>query len=163
MKSWKTRYFVLRPGDLSYFKVLNRHLFLTFCPMNVSQLHSSRPFLICVHQGKDQAQHGEVPLNTFFLKDATIVEVPFSKHNKSCVFEIQFSTSTGNKDRTLVLEAESEADRAEWVKDLTSHLDTVSDHSRLLLPRSSCTRPFDLSLSLVSLRSFVQSGGSGRS
>jgi len=102
VKSWKTRYFVLRPGDLSYFK------------------------------GKDQAQHGEVPLNTFFLKDATIVEVPFSKHNKSCVFEIQFSTSTGNKDRTLVLEAESEADRAEWVKDLTSHLDTVSDHSRVV-------------------------------
>ncbi len=84
-------------------------------------------------QGKDQAQHGEVPLNTFFLKDATIVEVPFSKHNKSCVFEIQFSTSSGNKDRTLVLEAESEADREEWVKDLTSHLDTVSDNSRFRL------------------------------
>jgi hypothetical protein len=83
-----------------------------------------------MYQGKDQAHHGEVPLNTFFLKDATIVEVPFSKHNKSCVFEIQFNTSSGNKDRTLVLEAESEADRTDWVEKLTAHLDTVSDHSR---------------------------------
>jgi hypothetical protein len=83
-----------------------------------------------IYQGKDQAHHGEVPLNTFFLKDATIVEVPFSKHNKSCVFEIQFNTSSGNKDRTLVLEAESEADRTDWVEKLTAHLDTVSDHSR---------------------------------
>jgi hypothetical protein len=72
------------------------------------------------------------------LKDATIVEVPFSKHNKSCVFEIQFNTSAGNKDRTLVLEAESEADRSDWVEKLTAHLDTVSDHSRFLLRFLQC-------------------------
>jgi hypothetical protein len=89
-----------------------------------------RVVLIRLHQDKEQAQHGEVPLNTFLLKDATIVEVPYSKHSKSCVFEIQFSASSGKKGRTLVLEATSEADRAEWVQDLTTHLDTVSDHSR---------------------------------
>lgn len=81
-------------------------------------------------QSKDEALHGEVPLNTFFLKDATIEIVPFSKHNKSCVFEIEFNASSGNKHRTLVLEAESEADRTEWVDALISHLRTVSDHSR---------------------------------
>lgn len=141
--------FCSAPGRFILLQSIEPPPFFDICSKNVSQVHSPRPFLIRVYQGKDQAQHGEVPLNTFFLKDATIVEVPFSKHNKSCVFEIQFSTTTGNKDRTLVLEAESEADRAEWVKDLTSHLDTVSDHSRLLLPRSSCTRPFEHSFSVV--------------
>jgi hypothetical protein len=29
VKSWKTRYFVLRPGDLSYFKV--QYIFVDFC------------------------------------------------------------------------------------------------------------------------------------
>jgi hypothetical protein len=79
--------------------------------------------------------HGAVPLNTFFLKDATIEIVPFSKHDKSCVFEIRFSTSAGNKNRTLVLESGSESDRTEWVDALISHLDTDSDRSRC---RSVC-------------------------
>jgi hypothetical protein len=82
-------------------------------------------------QSKDHALHGEVPLNTFFLKDATIEVVPFSKYDKSCVFEIEFSTVSGNAHRTLVLEAESELDRSEWVDALSSHLDTESDRSRL--------------------------------
>jgi hypothetical protein len=87
-------------------------------------------FLMRPIQSKDVALHGEVPLNTFFLRDATIEIVPFSKHVKSCVFEIQFSTSSGNKNRTLVLEAQSETDRQEWVDALISHLDTDSDRSR---------------------------------
>ena len=87
-------------------------------------------FLTLNCQSKDEALHGEVPLNTFFLKDATIEIVPFHKHDKSCVFEIEFEASSGNKNRTLVLEAESEADRTDWVDALISHLQTVSDHSR---------------------------------
>ncbi len=92
--------------------------------------HSSSYFLTFNHQSKDQALHGDVPLNTFYLKDATIEIVPYSKHNKSCVFEIQFNASSGNKDRTLVLEAESETDAREWVDSLSSHLDQDSDRSR---------------------------------
>ena len=87
-------------------------------------------FLTRNHQSKDQALHGDVPLNTFYLKDATIEIVPYSKYNKSCVFEIQFSASSGNKHRTLVLEAESETDAREWVDSLSSHLDKDSDRSR---------------------------------
>lgn len=134
MKSWKTRYFVLRPGDLSYF-----HVPICIIPSLVvfrSKLFQMRSFILSFSflmrpiQSKDEALHGEVPLNTFFLRDATIEIVPFSKHVKSCVFEIQFSTSSGNKNRTLVLEAESETDRQEWVDALISHLDTDSDRSR---------------------------------
>lgn len=134
MKSWKTRYFVLRPGDLSYF-----HVPICIIPSLVvfrSKLFQMRSFILSFSflmrpiQSKDEALHGEVPLNTFFLRDATIEIVPFSKHVKSCVFEIQFSTSSGNKNRTLVLEAQSETDRQEWVDALISHLDTDSDRSR---------------------------------
>ncbi len=133
MKSWNTRYFVLRPGDLSYFKV-QCTIFISLPSVDYGTLFLSR-LLVSHHlrQGKDQAQHGEVPLNTFFLKDATIVEAPFSKYGKSCVFEIQFSTSSDNKGRTLVLEAESDADRVEWMNHLHTHLQTVSDRSRSCL------------------------------
>ncbi len=37
-----------------------------------------------------------------------------------------------------MLEAESEADRSDWVEKLTAHLDTVSDHSRFLLRFLQC-------------------------
>lgn len=87
-------------------------------------------FLTRNHQSKDNALHGDVPLNTFYLKDATIEIVPFSKYDRSCVFEIQFNASSGNKHRTLVLEAESETDAREWVDSLSSHLDKDSDKSR---------------------------------
>ncbi len=131
VKSWKTRYFVLRSGDLSYFKVPNFNCHLNFV-IHICRFIFSLIILTPYYQNKDHALHGEVPLNTFFLKDATIEVVPFSKHDKSCVFEIQFSTSSGNKNRTLVLESQSEADRTEWVDALISHLDTDSDHSRFI-------------------------------
>jgi len=151
VKSWKSRYFVLRPGDLSYFKV---QAFITLPTVDCAMLVF--PLRLVSHQlyqGKDQAQHGEVPLNTFLLKDATLVEAPFSKYGKSCVFEIQFSASSENKGRTLVLEAESDADRVEWMNHLTTHLQTVSDRSRSciwLLPTAPCFITFLFCLLLLS-------------
>ena len=61
VKNWKMRFFVLRPGDLSYFKT------------------------------KDDALHGETPLNIFYLKASTVEKVAYSKHSKSCVIEISFA------------------------------------------------------------------------
>jgi hypothetical protein len=103
VKSWKMRFFVLRPGDLSYFET------------------------------KDDALHGETPLNIYYLKGATIEKVPYSKHNKSCVIEITFAASSGNSARSLLMEAADDAECDEWVQALNSHRDTDSDRSRVVV------------------------------
>jgi hypothetical protein len=86
VKNWKMRFFVLRPGDLSYFET------------------------------KDDALHGETPLNIFYLRGAVIEKAPYSKYNKSCAIEINFAASSGNSDRALILEASDDAECDEWVQ-----------------------------------------------
>jgi hypothetical protein len=84
VKNWKMRFFVLRPGDLSYFET------------------------------KDDALHGETPLNIFYLKGASIEKAPYSKYNKSCVIECNFAASVGNSTRVLIMEAADEEECDEW-------------------------------------------------
>ena len=86
VKNWKMRFFVLRPGDLSYFET------------------------------KDDALHGETPLNIFYLRGAVIEKAPYSKYNKSCAIEINFAASSGNSDRMLILEASDDAECDDWVQ-----------------------------------------------
>lgn len=96
------RFFVLRPGDLSYFET------------------------------KDDALHGETPLNIFYLKGTTIDKAPYSKYGKSCVIECSFSASSGNSIRTLVMEAADDEECNEWVQALNSHREVESDRSRIV-------------------------------
>jgi hypothetical protein len=87
VKSWKMRFFVLRPGDLSYFET------------------------------KDDALHGETPLNIFYLKGSSIEKAAYSKYNKSCVIEIIFAATSGSS-RNLILEAADDAECDDWVQAL---------------------------------------------
>jgi hypothetical protein len=97
VKNWKMRFFVLRPGDLSYFET------------------------------KDDALHGETPINIFYLKGATIEKAPYSKYSKSCVIECSFAPSSGNSARLLIMEASDDEECDEWVRALNSHRDVESD------------------------------------
>jgi hypothetical protein len=97
VKNWKMRFFVLRPGDLSYFET------------------------------KDDALHGETPLNIFYLRGAVIEKAPYSKYNKSCAIEINFAASSGNSDRMLILEASDDAECDDWVQVMRGSLLLLCD------------------------------------
>jgi len=106
-KNWKCRYFVLRPGDLSYFS------------------------------SDHEATRGQKPLNNLLLKNSVVRQchpppsegAPELDKSNNFFFEVVVTT---DKKRTLIMQAHSDEERQQWIEALAMHKSSDSSRSQVV-------------------------------